>query len=97
MGEIADAIIDDITSDPEFWANRYEARCHVPVMFKFNVVRILNESERAWQIQFNNGTIHWMPKSQCKITDRRKKKKIHVPGWLLTKIGKRISDDPNDK
>lgn len=45
-----------------------------PLAFDCTVV---NETPRAWLVEIE-GREHWLPKSQCRLTDKR----IEIPNWL---------------
>ena len=50
---------------------------------EFDIKEILQETEKAWQIVFDTGEIHWLPKSQCRIIGD----KIYIPKWLCEQKG----------
>jgi len=48
---------------------------------KFNFKKIERETEKAWQIVFDDGQIEWLPKSHTRIN--KPANEIFIPQWLV--------------
>lgn len=44
---------------------------------------IVNESDAAWQIKFDDERTLWLPKSQCEVNENDKE--VYMPNWLYDK------------
>ena len=92
MGDIADDVIDagfaQMREDEErfddFDDYDYHSTHHSHKLKSIPYKSIVRETEKAWQIEFDNGRCGWYPKSRCTVNADAKT--ISIPDWLYFKM-----------
>lgn len=54
----------------------------------YEFIKVLKETEKAWQLLMTGGATHWIPKSKCSITtipDENGLFILTIPHWLRKK------------